>query len=85
MQGFNNQSLTISQCRGMSRNGPSYQHWRSPPPPEQVLNYIQSQSIEIISSTVSWPILNGKRKPIHSRLPDMWCDSGRGGQEWTEW
>ena len=85
MQGFNNQSLTISRRSGMSRNGPGYQRWRSLSPKKQVLNYIQSQSIEIISSAASWPILNSTRKPIHSCLPDMWCDSGRGGQEWTEW
>ena len=44
----------------------------------------KSQSIDIISATVSWPILDGLRKPIQSCFPDMWCDSSVAGVDRNE-
>lgn len=52
--------------------------------PKPNLNYIQSQSIEIIYATVSWPILDGLWKPIQSCFPDMWCDSSLAGVDRNE-
>lgn len=52
--------------------------------PKPALNCIQSQSIEIIASTVSWPILNCMWKPIQSCFPDMWRDSSLAGADRNE-